>query len=167
MGRRQHYRKRCERPVRGATEPPPDRRRSGAGEVVCGISAHEHEHERREEVLQYLYEKYGRERAGMTAVVITYRTRSAVRDVGKALGLYGRKRQFYRIRIEKSKIERELRRFRAAIRLAKRQLNNIRRSKNQTNGQNRSNIFEAHLLFLEDKSLLGKIENISESAFKQ
>ena len=45
------------------------------------------EHERREEVLQYVYEKYGRERAGMTAVVITYRTRSAVRDVGKALGL--------------------------------------------------------------------------------
>ncbi|MFO0904973.1 MAG: error-prone DNA polymerase [Pirellulales bacterium] len=45
------------------------------------------EHERREEVLQYLYEKYGRERAGLTAVVITYCARSAVRDVGKALGL--------------------------------------------------------------------------------
>ncbi|HEX4130362.1 MAG TPA: error-prone DNA polymerase [Pirellulales bacterium] len=45
------------------------------------------EHERREEVLQYLYEKYGRERAGLAASVITYRTRSAVRDVGKALGL--------------------------------------------------------------------------------
>ncbi|MFW6170422.1 MAG: error-prone DNA polymerase [Planctomycetota bacterium] len=45
------------------------------------------EHERREEVLQYLYDKYGRERAGMTAVVITYRMRSAIRDVGKALGL--------------------------------------------------------------------------------
>jgi error-prone DNA polymerase len=45
------------------------------------------EHERREEVLQYLYNKYGRERAGMTAEVITYRPRSAVRDVGKALGL--------------------------------------------------------------------------------
>jgi len=45
------------------------------------------EHERREEVIQYLYEKYGRERAGMTATVITYRPRSAVRDVGKALGL--------------------------------------------------------------------------------
>src|SRR5262245_56383861 len=45
------------------------------------------EHERREEVLQYVYNKYGRDRAGMTAVVITYRTRSAVRDVGKALGL--------------------------------------------------------------------------------
>jgi error-prone DNA polymerase len=45
------------------------------------------EHERREEVLQYLYNKYGRERAGMAAEVITYRPRSAVRDVGKALGL--------------------------------------------------------------------------------
>jgi error-prone DNA polymerase len=45
------------------------------------------EHERREEVLQYLYEKYGRERAGMTAEVISYRGRSAVRDVGKAMGL--------------------------------------------------------------------------------
>jgi len=45
------------------------------------------EHERREEVLQYLYEKYGRERAGMTAEVISYRPRSAIRDVGKALGL--------------------------------------------------------------------------------
>ena len=45
------------------------------------------EHERREEVLQYLYDKYGRERAGITAEVITYRSRSAVRDVGKALGL--------------------------------------------------------------------------------
>jgi error-prone DNA polymerase len=45
------------------------------------------EHERREEVLQYVYQKYGRERAGMTAEVIVYRPRSAVRDVGKALGL--------------------------------------------------------------------------------
>ncbi len=45
------------------------------------------EHERREEVLQYLYTKYGRERAGLAATVITYRPRSAVRDVGKALGL--------------------------------------------------------------------------------
>jgi error-prone DNA polymerase len=45
------------------------------------------EHERREEVLQYLYNKYGRERAGITGEVITYRSRSAVRDVGKALGL--------------------------------------------------------------------------------
>ena len=45
------------------------------------------EHERREEVLQYIYEKYGRDRAGIAAVTITYRPRSAIRDVGKALGL--------------------------------------------------------------------------------
>ncbi len=45
------------------------------------------EHERREEVFQYIYEKYGRDRAGITAEVISYRPRSAVRDVGKALGL--------------------------------------------------------------------------------
>jgi len=45
------------------------------------------EHERREEVIQYIYAKYGRERAGMTAEFITYRLRSAIRDVGKALGL--------------------------------------------------------------------------------
>jgi error-prone DNA polymerase len=45
------------------------------------------EHERREEVLQYVYAKYGRERAGMTAEVISYRPRSAVRDVGRALGM--------------------------------------------------------------------------------
>jgi error-prone DNA polymerase len=44
------------------------------------------EHERREEVIQYLYTKYGRHRAALAATVICYRTRSAVRDVGKALG---------------------------------------------------------------------------------
>ena len=45
------------------------------------------EHERREEVIQYLYNKYGRERAGIAATVICYRSKSALRDVGKALGL--------------------------------------------------------------------------------
>jgi error-prone DNA polymerase len=45
------------------------------------------EHDRREEVIQYIYETYGRSRAAMTAEVISYRLRSAVRDVGKALGL--------------------------------------------------------------------------------
>ncbi len=45
------------------------------------------EHERREEVIQYIYDKYGRDRAALAATVITYRPRSAVRDVGKALGL--------------------------------------------------------------------------------
>lgn len=45
------------------------------------------EHERREEVLQYLYERYGRDRAGMTAALITYRPKSAIRDVARAFGL--------------------------------------------------------------------------------
>lgn len=45
------------------------------------------EHERREEVIQYIYEKYSRERAALAATVIGYKCRSAVRDVGKALGL--------------------------------------------------------------------------------
>lgn len=45
------------------------------------------EHQRREEVIQYIYQKYGRERAAIAAVVITYRSKSAVRDVGRALGM--------------------------------------------------------------------------------
>ena len=44
------------------------------------------EHERREEVIQYLYERYGRDRAALTATCISYRPRSAIRDMGKALG---------------------------------------------------------------------------------
>jgi error-prone DNA polymerase len=44
------------------------------------------EHERREEVIQYIYHKYSRRRAALAATVITYRSRSAVRDVGKAMG---------------------------------------------------------------------------------
>ncbi len=47
------------------------------------------EHQRREEVIQYIYQKYGRHRTALAATVIAYRTRSAVRDVGKALGLDG------------------------------------------------------------------------------
>lgn len=45
------------------------------------------EHERREEVIQHIYEKYGRERAGLCATVIHYRPRSAIREVGKVMGL--------------------------------------------------------------------------------
>ena len=45
------------------------------------------EHERREEVIQHIYQKYTRDRAALAATLITYRPRSAVRDVGKALGL--------------------------------------------------------------------------------
>ena len=45
------------------------------------------EHQRREEVIQYIYGKYGRERAALTATVISYRQRSALRDTGRALGI--------------------------------------------------------------------------------
>ncbi len=45
------------------------------------------EHQRREEVIQYIYKKYSRERAALAATVITYRLKSAIRDVGKALGI--------------------------------------------------------------------------------
>ena len=45
------------------------------------------EHERREEIIQYIYEKYGRDRAGLAATVIHYRGRSAMREVAKAMGL--------------------------------------------------------------------------------
>jgi error-prone DNA polymerase len=45
------------------------------------------EHERREEIIQHIYERYGRERAGIAATVIHYRPKSAIRDVGKVLGL--------------------------------------------------------------------------------
>ncbi len=45
------------------------------------------EHERREEIIQYIYTRYGRHRAGLAATVVTYRTRSAIREVGKVMGL--------------------------------------------------------------------------------
>lgn len=53
------------------------------------------EHERREEVIQYIYQKYGRERAALAATVISYRFKSAVRDVGKALGIAESKLDFF------------------------------------------------------------------------
>src|SRR4029079_18628678 len=45
------------------------------------------EHQRREEVIQYIYRKYGRHRAALTGVIIRYRLKSSVRDVGRALGV--------------------------------------------------------------------------------
>jgi error-prone DNA polymerase len=47
------------------------------------------EHERREEVIQYIYERYGRDKAGLAATVVCYRARGAIREVGKVLGLSG------------------------------------------------------------------------------
>ena len=53
------------------------------------------EHERREEIIQYIYKKYGRERTAIAATVITYRQKSAIRDVGKALGIHGSQIDFF------------------------------------------------------------------------
>ncbi|HEY0427900.1 MAG TPA: phosphoenolpyruvate--protein phosphotransferase [Pyrinomonadaceae bacterium] len=83
--------------------------------------------------------------------------------VGKIVCLHGRKRQFYRIEIKETQIERELRRFYAAVRLAKRQLKKTGAQKKEIFGEKSANILDAHLLILEDKSLLAKIEdNIKE-----
>lgn len=88
---------------------------------------------------------------------IKLKARAVARGVaiGKVICLHGRKRQFYRINLELAQIEKELRRFRAAIRLARRQLKKISAS---VDNSSRLNIFEAHLLILEDKSLQDKIE---------
>ena len=60
------------------------------GRRACGRSPDidvDFEHERREEVIQHIYGKYGRDRAGLCATVIHYRPRSAIREVGKVMGL--------------------------------------------------------------------------------
>lgn len=80
--------------------------------------------------------------------------------VGKVVCLHGSKRQFYRVNLLKNQIERELRRFRAAVRLARRHLKKISGEKDV--GFTQSQIFDAHCLILEDNSLLTKIETIIE-----
>ncbi len=79
--------------------------------------------------------------------------------VGKIVCLHGRKRQFYRINLEASQIEPELRRFHVAVRLAVRQLKKISSQKSDKIIETKVNIFDAHLLILADKSLHTKIEN--------
>lgn len=59
------------------------------------------EHERREEVIQYIYQKYGRQRAALAATVIRYRLRSALRDVGKALGYHEHELRHYLRKIDR------------------------------------------------------------------
>jgi phosphotransferase system enzyme I (PtsI) len=81
--------------------------------------------------------------------------------IGKIVNLFGKKRQFYKIHLEPSKIEKEIRRFRAALRLAKREIKKIS-ARNSDNGKAQSDIFETHLMFLEDRTLLSKIEETIE-----
>jgi len=79
-------------------------------------------------------------------------------SIGKAICLYGRERQFYRIELKRTQIERELRRFRAAVRLTKLQLKKFSGLNSENVDEAKANIFYAHQLILEDNSLLAKIE---------
>jgi phosphoenolpyruvate-protein phosphotransferase (PTS system enzyme I) len=92
---------------------------------------------------------------------IRIRARAVSRGIaiGKVVCLHGKKRQFYRVNLSQNQLEKELRRFRAAVRLAKRQLKQLIESESET----QSNIFDTHLLILEDAGFLNKIETkISE-----
>ena len=80
--------------------------------------------------------------------------------IGKVVCLHGQKRQFYRFNLKDSEVENELLRFRSALQLAKSQLKKINKQKSDTARENKASIFDAHLLILEDSSLISKIENI-------
>ncbi len=77
--------------------------------------------------------------------------------IGKVTWLYGQKRQFYRINLNENQIEGELRRFRGAVSLAKRQIKKIASQTSESARTNKTTILDAHLLILEDKSLTTKI----------
>lgn len=79
---------------------------------------------------------------------------------GKIVPLYGKKRQFYRISIKENQITKELRRFRASVRLAKRQLKKLSQHQPKSISETQANIFDTHLLLLEDVGLLSKIETV-------
>ncbi len=78
--------------------------------------------------------------------------------IGKVVSLYGKKRQFYRITLKETQLDREIRRFRAAVRLARRQLKKFSHQTHNSASEIQANIFEAHLLILEDAGLHQKIE---------
>ncbi len=83
-------------------------------------------------------------------------------STGKVVCLYGSRRQFYRVYLKKIQIDGELKRFRAAVDLAKLQLKQISKQKSTFSDQTKINIFDAHYLMLEDDSLLVKIEKTIE-----
>lgn len=78
--------------------------------------------------------------------------------IGNVVSLHGEQRQFYKVALAESDIEKEIRRFRAAVRLAGRQLKKI--SEKKTGALQQAHIFDAHLLILSDKSYLEKIESL-------
>ena len=79
--------------------------------------------------------------------------------VGKVVCLYGRNRQFYRIDLTKEDVPAEVRRFRAAVRLSRRQLNNLSSHRNGRPGRSGPDIFDAQRMILEDASFQQKIES--------
>ncbi len=79
--------------------------------------------------------------------------------IGRIVCLHGQTRQFYRLNLKESQIEREIRRFSAAIRLTKKQLKKIRTDNQKLITEKKADIFDVHLLILEDESLISKIEN--------
>lgn len=91
-----------------------------------------------------------------------YKARAVSRGIaiGKVVSLHGKKRQFYRIALKESQITRELRRFRAALRLSKRQLKKLSHHQPKSASVTQANIFETHLMLLEDNGLISKIETI-------
>lgn len=91
-------------------------------------------------------------------VRLTSRAVSRGVAIGKVVCLHGQTRQFYRINISESQIDREIRRFAAAVRLTKRQLKKIGSVNGGIVDEKTANIFDVHLLILEDNSLLSKIE---------
>jgi phosphotransferase system enzyme I (PtsI) len=78
--------------------------------------------------------------------------------IGRVLRLHNGSKTVYRARIDEADIPRELRRFRAAVRIARRQLRNIKHRAEQELGRGHAYIFDAHLLFLEDAQLIEEVE---------
>ena len=77
---------------------------------------------------------------------------------GRVLRVHGSRNQIYRVTLDNDEVEKEIRRFRAAVRLAKRQLNAIKLRAEQELGRNHAYIFDAHLLMLEDRKILHEVE---------
>ena len=78
--------------------------------------------------------------------------------IGRVLRMHNGTKYVYRSRLEAAEIDRELRRFRAALRLARRQLTAVRERAAKDLGQDHAYVFDAHLLLLEDEKLLGDVE---------
>src|ERR1051325_8446184 len=77
---------------------------------------------------------------------------------GRVLRIFNGTRQVYRVTLEEAEVERETRRLRAAVRLARRQLLAIKKRAQKEMGAEHAYIFDAHLLMLEDRKLLEDIE---------